>query len=68
MKDGLYCVDYGTIHAAFVVREGEVTTCAPILRQRLDFFKTIAKWIPTDLHLRPVKNLHNSLDDNPGEN
>jgi hypothetical protein len=53
MKDGLYIVNHGTITAAFVVRDGEVTQCAPILRKKFNFFCSIAKWYPTDLHLPP---------------
>jgi hypothetical protein len=47
MKDGLYIVDYHNIYGAFVIRGGEVRNCAPILRNRIDYFKKIAKWIPT---------------------
>lgn len=55
MKDGLYIVNHGTINAAFVVRDGRVTTCAPILRKNFDFFAKIATWYPTDTHLKPVE-------------
>jgi hypothetical protein len=48
MKDGLYIVDRGNIYAAFVVNHGEVTTCAPVLRRNLDYFKKIARRIETD--------------------
>lgn len=53
LKDGLYVVDHGTIYAAFVVRGGEITVCAPVLRKNLAFFATKAKWIPTDVELPP---------------
>lgn len=55
MKDGLYIVNHGTITAGFVVREGKVTTCAPVLRKNFNFFAKIATWYPTDLHLAPPK-------------
>ena len=48
MKDGLYRVLNGDICAAFVVRKGEVTICAPVLRKRLDHWKEVAEFIPTD--------------------
>ena len=53
MKDGLYVVQKHEICAAFVVRDGEVTTCAPILRKKLDYWKKVAKWIPTDVSIPP---------------
>lgn len=46
MKDGLYLVDRNNVYAAFVVRGGEVTICAPILRNKLDYWKRIAKYVP----------------------
>lgn len=48
MKDGLYLVDRAKIYAAFVVRGGEVTICAPILRNNLSYYKQIAKYVPTE--------------------
>ena len=54
MKDGLYVVEHGTIYAAFVVHEGKVTNCAPILRDKLNYWKTKAKWVPTDSSIPPV--------------
>lgn len=55
MKDGLYIVNYGTINAAFVVRDGQVTTCAPVLRKNFEFFAKKAVWYPTDLNTRPLR-------------
>lgn len=43
MKDGLYRVTYKGICAGFVVENGKITECAPILRRKIDFWKTIAK-------------------------
>lgn len=42
MKDGLYQVTTRYLCAGFVVRAGRVVECAPILRKRLDYWKTIA--------------------------
>jgi len=54
MKDGLYVVNHGTITAAFTVRDGEVTSCAPVLRDNFEFYARKATWYPTDLHLKPL--------------
>lgn len=45
MQDGLYQVSYKGICAGFVVEGGRVTMCAPVLRRRLEYFKTIATYI-----------------------
>jgi hypothetical protein len=42
MKDGLYLVDYKDICAGFVIENGKVTRCAPILRRNFEFWKSIA--------------------------
>ena len=42
MNDGLYQVTTSYLCAGFVVENRRVTMCAPILRQRLDYWKTIA--------------------------
>ncbi len=47
-------VEHGTIYAAFVIHEGKVTNCAPILRNKLDYWKTKAKWVATDSSIPPV--------------
>jgi hypothetical protein len=48
MKNGLYLVDRGSIYGAFVVRDGQVQNCAPILRKNLGFYMKIARYIPTN--------------------
>jgi hypothetical protein len=53
LKDGLYRVEHGTITAAFVVRGGVITVCAPILRKNIEFFARKAKLVPTDVELPP---------------
>ena len=45
MIDGLYRVVTPHFVAAFVVRDGKVAECAPILRKRLAFWVTVAKRI-----------------------
>ena len=43
MADGLYQVTTGYLCAGFVVRGGHVVACAPILRKRIDYWRTIAE-------------------------
>lgn len=45
MKDGLYRVGTSYLAAGFVVKDGVVTHCAPILRRKLDYWKTVATLI-----------------------
>lgn len=40
MKDGLYQVTTSYLCAGFVVENGRVTLCAPILRNKLDYWIT----------------------------
>lgn len=42
MKDGLYRVTTSYLCAGFTVEGGVVTWCAPILRKRLAYWKTVA--------------------------
>ncbi len=42
MSDGLYQVSYKGICAGFDIKDGRVVECAPILRKKIDFWKTIA--------------------------
>lgn len=42
MSDGLYRVTTSYLCAGFVVERGRVTMCAPVLRKRLNYWKTIA--------------------------
>lgn len=41
--DGLYQVTTSYLCAGFIVENGYVTLCAPILRKKFDYFYTIAK-------------------------
>lgn len=45
MRDGLYRVVERHFVAGFVVENGKVTRCAPILRKRLSYWMTVAKRI-----------------------
>lgn len=40
IDDGLYQVTYGTLCAAYVVRDGIVVECAPILYKKLSWWIT----------------------------
>ncbi len=42
LADGLYRVLTPYLCAGFVVRGGQVIRCAPILRRKLSYWKTIA--------------------------
>jgi hypothetical protein len=55
MSDGLYIVYEKNFTAAFAVRDGEVTTCAPILRKNLEHWKKVAQWHPSDLSIPPLE-------------
>ena len=41
--DGLYRVTTRYLCAGFVVEDGRVTLCAPILRRRLTYWRTVAR-------------------------
>jgi hypothetical protein len=45
MRDGCYQVTTRYLCAGFVVKDGQVTLCAPILRKKLGYWKTVAKRI-----------------------
>lgn len=45
LTDGLWLVTTGHFVAGFVIRDGQVVSCAPILRRRLEHWKTMAVWI-----------------------
>ena len=53
LRDGLYVVTTSNITAGFVVRDGKVTVCAPILRKNIEFFARKAKFVPTNVELPP---------------
>lgn len=43
MQDGLYQVKTSYLCAGFVVRNGRLAECAPILRKKIHYWKTIAR-------------------------
>lgn len=45
VRDGLWVVVERSFVAGFVVQDGVITLCAPILRRRLDYWRTRARWI-----------------------
>jgi len=45
MKDGLYRVATRYLCAGFVIKQGRVVACAPILRRKLPYWKTVAVWV-----------------------
>jgi len=45
MTDGLYQVTTSYLCAGFVIKDGKVTQCAPILRRKINYWKTIAKLV-----------------------
>jgi hypothetical protein len=45
LKDGLYRVLMPYLCAGFIVSAGKITRCAPILRRRIAYWRTIAQWI-----------------------
>jgi len=45
MKDGLYRICYKDICAGFVIENEKIIQCAPILWNKIEYWKTIAVWI-----------------------
>ncbi len=45
MRDGLYQVTTPFLCAGFIVRDGKVTVCAPILKKKINYWKHLAKKI-----------------------
>jgi hypothetical protein len=44
--DGLYRVTTRYLCAGYVIENGKITMCAPILRKRLAYWRTIAELTP----------------------
>lgn len=51
MKDGLYQVTTSYLCAGFVVKDGQVTISAPILRKRLAYWVTQGELVGDDLEV-----------------
>jgi hypothetical protein len=45
MKDGLYRVVTNYLCAGFVIERGVLSKCAPIIRNKIDYRKSVAVWI-----------------------
>lgn len=45
MRDGLWAVLTDRFVAGFVVEDGRMVRCAPILRRRIDHWVTMARWV-----------------------
>ena len=45
MDDGVYQVTTSYLCAGFVIQNGRVALCAPILRSKLSYWMTIAKQV-----------------------
>lgn len=45
MKSGLYRVVTNYLCAGFVVKDNVIIECAPILRKKIHYWVTVAKWI-----------------------
>ena len=48
MKDGLYQVIYKGICAGFEIKNDKIIKCAPILKNKIQFWKKLARWINND--------------------
>lgn len=61
MRDGLYQVTTSYLCAGFVVENGEVVRCAPILGRKLPYWKTIAVLVsPASPSLEPTPRSRNA--------
>jgi len=47
-SDGLYRVTTPYLCAGFEIKDGKVEKCAPILRNKISYWKTIAKLVNTN--------------------
>lgn len=44
-QDGVWQVATGYLCAGFVVKDGKVVRCAPILRKKLPYWMKLATWV-----------------------
>ena len=54
MKDGLYRVATKYLCAGFVVENNKVIMCAPILKKKFSYWKTVAKKMETKNERRKI--------------
>jgi hypothetical protein len=45
VKDGLYQVTTDYLCAGFVIQDGFLVDCAPVLRKNINYWMTVAIWI-----------------------
>ncbi len=45
MKDGVYRVETNYLCAGFVIQAGVLVQCAPVLKKKFAYWKTVAVWI-----------------------
>lgn len=71
MQDGLYRATTSYFVAGFVVEQGRITICAPILRKRLEHWKTLAVLVePRDTRpdtRRHTPSAHSSARQRPSK-
>ena len=45
LRDGLYRIEHGGICAGFVIEDGRLAACAPILRKHIRSWVRLAVWL-----------------------
>jgi len=45
MRDGLYRINTDYLCAGFVIKNDKVVICAPILKKKINYWKTVATWV-----------------------
>jgi len=45
MKDGLYRIERHYLCAGFVIKNNGVVACAPTLKKKINYWKTVATWV-----------------------
>lgn len=45
LKDRLYRVTTSYLCAGFVVKDGKITECAPILKRKISYWMKVAKYV-----------------------
>lgn len=68
MEDGLYQVVTNSFCAGFVIKDGKVTECAPILRKRIEYWKTVANLIEKGNKSMQIQILSVTVEHMPGKN
>jgi len=45
VRDGLYQVTTSYLCAGYILQGGVVTACAPVLKNKINYWKTIGVWV-----------------------